>query len=164
MKDLARTEAIITRSGFQKRLMNISAPGLFVIRDSRFANDEYTGPMILKPQDVVVALKLLGYPQKRPPISQIAVDLKMAASEVHAALKRGEAAHLLYDFIWHDLADKYIEETKDKNDQETKDTLMYLLINCLKLLHPFMPFITEEIYSKLPIKDKTLLLIEKWPH
>ena len=81
--------------------------------------------------------------------------------------KFGEAAHAIYDFIWHDLADKYIEETKDKEDHETKNTLAYLLINCLKLLHPFMPFITEEIYSKLPIDPPTggqkLLLVEEWP-
>ncbi len=77
--------------------------------------------------------------------------------------KFGEAAHDLYDFIWHDLADKYIEETKDSNDPEVKDVLAYLLLNCLKLLHPFMPFITEEIYSILPIRNKTLLLVEKWP-
>jgi len=77
--------------------------------------------------------------------------------------KFGEAAHALYDFIWHELADKYIEETKDKNDQETKNILAYLLLNSLKLLHPFMPFITEEIYSILPLKNKTLLLVEKWP-
>ncbi len=77
--------------------------------------------------------------------------------------KFGEAAHELYDFIWHDLADKYLEETKNNDDQETKDILAYLLLNCLKLLHPFMPFITEEIYSILPIKDKKLLLVEKWP-
>ena len=74
-----------------------------------------------------------------------------------------EAANKLYHFIWHDLADKYIEETKEKSDQETKDSLAYLLITALKLLHPFMPFVTEEIYSRLPIKDKTMLLIEKWP-
>ena len=66
-------------------------------------------------------------------------------------------------FIWHDFADKYIEETKDKNNPETKDTLAYLLLNCLKLLHPFMPFITEEIYSISPIKNKELLMVEKWP-
>ncbi len=74
-----------------------------------------------------------------------------------------EAAKRLYDFIWHEFADKYIEESKDKNDQETKDTLAYLLINSLKLLHPFMPFVTEEIYSHLPLKNKNLLLIESWP-
>ena len=52
--------------------------------------------MMLKPQDVVVALKLLEYPKGgRPPISQIAVELALSASEVHAALKRGHAAQLL---------------------------------------------------------------------
>ena len=75
----------------------------------------------------------------------------------------GEAAHLIYDFIWHEFADKYLEETKNKNDQETEDTLSYLLITSLKLLHPFMPFITEEIWSYLPMKDKQLLMISDWP-
>ena len=75
----------------------------------------------------------------------------------------GQAAHLIYDFIWHDLADKYIEETKNKNDDETKQILIYLLTNSLKLLHPFMPFITEELWSKLPMKNKKLLLVEEWP-
>lgn len=74
-----------------------------------------------------------------------------------------EAANNLYRFIWHEIADKYLEETKDKDDQETKNTLAYLLINSLKLLHPFMPFLTEEIYSLLPIPHKQLLLVEKWP-
>ena len=74
-----------------------------------------------------------------------------------------EAANSLYHFIWHEFADKYIEETKEKDDQETRDTLAYLLLTSLKLLHPFMPFITEEIYSRLSIQNKKLLLIEDWP-
>ena len=90
-------------------------------------------------------------------------SLSRAATENIEKYKFGEAAHDIYDFVWHEFADKYIEETKDKDDQETKDTLAYLLLNSLKLLHPFMPFVTEEIYSKLPIKDKKLLLIEDWP-
>lgn len=74
-----------------------------------------------------------------------------------------EAANNLYHFIWHEMADKYLEETKTKNDPEVKDTLAYLLINSLKLLHPFMPFVTEEIYSLLPLPHKQLLLVEEWP-
>lgn len=74
-----------------------------------------------------------------------------------------EAANSLYRFIWHEFADKYIEESKSKADQQTHDTLTYLLINCLKLLHPFMPFLTEEIWSNLPIKNKKMLLVENWP-
>jgi valyl-tRNA synthetase len=96
----------------------------------------------------------------------ITAKLKTISGEITKNIesyKFGEAAHAVYDFIWHDLADKYIEETKDKDDQETKETLAYLLLNSLRLLHPFMPFITEEIYSILPLKDKTLLLVEKWP-
>ena len=52
--------------------------------------------MVLKPQDVIVALKLCQYGGKRPPISQIAAELFMSASEVHAAIKRAQAAHLLH--------------------------------------------------------------------
>jgi len=109
-----------------------------------------------------------GYEIKgtRPYSSEIVSKMDSTAKSVTKNIEKykfGEAAHELYDFIWHDLADKYLEETKNNDDQETKDILAYLLLNCLKLLHPFMPFITEEIYSILPIKDKKLLLVEKWP-
>ena len=102
----------------------------------------------------------------RPSGSEIISKMDSAVKSVTKNIegyKFGEAAHDLYDFVWHEFADKYIEETKDKDDKETKDVLAYLLLICLKLLHPFMPFITEEIYSKLPIKEKKLLLIEDWP-
>jgi len=74
----------------------------------------------------------------------------------------GQALHTLYHFIWHDFADKHIEFSKNKNSRETKLVLSYSFFEILKLLHPFMPFITEEIYQQLPIKSKKLLMIEKW--
>ncbi len=78
--------------------------------------------------------------------------------------KFGKAAHTLYDFFWHDFCDKYIEASKKQDNEETKKVLFYVLFTSLKLLHPFIPFITEEIYQKLPIKDKKkCLMIEKWP-
>ncbi len=102
----------------------------------------------------------------QPENSGIVIKTKATIKEVNdniEAYKFGEVAHILYDFIWHDFADKYLEESKDKTDQETKDTLAYVLITSLKLLHPLMPFVTEEIYSKLPIPGKQLLMVEKWP-
>ena len=96
----------------------------------------------------------------------IVAKLKEVATDVEKNIndyKFGQAAHILYDFIWHDFADKFIEETKDKDDEETKNTLAYLLLNSSKLLHPFMPFITETIWQELPLKDKKLLMIEEWP-
>ena len=74
----------------------------------------------------------------------------------------GKAAHTLYNFFWHDFCDQYIEESKKQQDQKTKNILFYVLVSSLKLLHPFIPFITEEIYQKLPSKKK-YLMIEEWP-
>lgn len=76
------------------------------------------------------------------------------------------AGEKLYHYVWHTFADKIIEEEKDaikSGSAEARWLLLSILNTCLKLLHPFMPFITEEIYSKLPIKNKKLLMIENWP-
>jgi len=79
----------------------------------------------------------------------------------------GETLHKLYHFFWHDFCDKYIEASKSqlanpKLKNNTQQILFYVLFESLKLIHPFMPFITEEIYQNLPIKNKKLLMIEKW--
>ncbi len=76
--------------------------------------------------------------------------------------KFGEAAHQLYDFVWHDLADDYLETSKTKNDAETKQTLVDTLHTILRLLHPFMPFVTEAIWQTLPQRS-TPLLVAEWP-
>jgi valyl-tRNA synthetase len=75
----------------------------------------------------------------------------------------GQACHELYDFFWHDFCDVYIEKSKEQNDLKTKQILLYVLTSSLKLLHPFVPFITEEIYQNLPIKKQTCLMVEEWP-
>jgi len=76
----------------------------------------------------------------------------------------GKAAHTLYDFFWHDFCDQYIEATKKQPDEKTKKILLHVLLTSLKLLHPFMPFVTEEIYQKMPVKNKKkCLMIENWP-
>ncbi|MBU4082494.1 class I tRNA ligase family protein, partial [Patescibacteria group bacterium] len=75
----------------------------------------------------------------------------------------GKAAHSLYDFFWHDFCDKYIEEAKKQDNLQTKKILAFILLNSLKLLHPFMPFVTETIYQKLPFVKRDCLMIEEWP-
>ncbi len=83
------------------------------------------------------------------------------------AYRFDRAAQKIYHFFWHEFCDKYIELSKSeiKNpESETKKTLLYVLTTSLKLIHPFMPFITEEIYQQLPISGKkTCLAIEAWP-
>lgn len=73
----------------------------------------------------------------------------------------GRAAELLYEFIWHQFADKYIEEVKErlkKNDVAALHTLLYVYTTLLTLLHPFMPFITEEINKQINPETKPLII------
>ena len=74
------------------------------------------------------------------------------------------AANSIYNFTWNCFCDNYIEMAKYNIDSiSTKSTLCFILTNILKMLHPFIPFVTEEIYNILPIKDKESILIDKYP-
>ena len=69
----------------------------------------------------------------------------------------------LYKFIWEDFCDWYIELTKSNMTVTTKTILLDTLTDILKLLHPFMPYVTEEIYQMLPIKDSESIMIAAYP-
>ena len=110
----------------------------------------------------------------RPPNSKLTVADKKILRALDKTIKSvdkdlesfrfGRAARRLYEFFWHDFCDVYIEKSKKQVDLKTKKILLYVLLNSLKLLHPLIPFITEEIYQKLPIKNKKqCLMIEEWP-
>ena len=71
------------------------------------------------------------------------------------------AAETIYQFFWHVFCDQYLEMSKQRREA-TQPVLLHVLATSLKLLHPFMPFITEEIYQKLPRHGKSLM-IESWP-
>jgi valyl-tRNA synthetase len=81
----------------------------------------------------------------------------------------GIAADKIYEFIWEEFCDWYIEMVKPRlynDDDDTKKaalwTLKKVLIDALKLLHPYMPFITEEIFCNLQDEEETIML-SKWP-
>jgi len=72
------------------------------------------------------------------------------------------AADRLYEFVWHEFADKYIEDVKGRIDENSYLILTSLYLILLKLLHPMLPFVTEEIYGKLTDSKKPLI-VETWP-
>lgn len=81
----------------------------------------------------------------------------------------GNVGSELYDFIWNDFCSWYIElskETLNGNDsvlkKATQDTLVYVLNSIVRLLHPFMPFVTEEIYLSIPHLKESIVLAS-WP-
>ncbi|MDE5655017.1 MAG: valine--tRNA ligase [Clostridia bacterium] len=98
--------------------------------------------------------------------------LNKAIKEVTANLEKyelGNASAKLYDFVWTEFCDWYIELAKvalygDSQDKKvnTLSVLVYVLENILKLMHPFVPFITEEIYKNLPTA-KDSIVISEWP-
>lgn len=71
--------------------------------------------------------------------------------------------NMLYKFIWEDFCDNYIELSKAAMNDTTKAVLLDVLTTILKILHPFMPYVTEEIYSMLPFKDSESIVISTYP-
>lgn len=71
---------------------------------------------------------------------------------------------ILYDFIWDDFCDSYIEMSKFSLDSiSTKSTLCYVISNILRLINPFMPYVTDEIYDMLPIRESENIMISEYP-
>lgn len=76
------------------------------------------------------------------------------------------AAEKIYHYVWHTFADIIIEKHKEK--KVSSKVLKIIFVDCIKMLHPFMPFITEEIWQIMPtdiiIDRKDMLIVESWPH
>ena len=92
--------------------------------------------------------------------------LQQAIAVVTESLEKhrfNEAVSTLYDFFWHEFCDWYLELAKPNiHDKETRWVLGTVMDHLLKLLHPFMPFVTEEIWQRLPHAGESLMISE-WP-
>lgn len=124
-----------------------------------------------------VLSNLSDYDGKKPILNsrdkKILMNLKKTQKKVTANLndfKFSLAGETIYHYFWHVFADKIIEEMKNrirnnKNKKQAQYILYIILKDCLKMLHPFMPFVTEAIWQKLPNyqnKKTDLLMINKW--
>jgi valyl-tRNA synthetase len=90
-------------------------------------------------------------------------ELELTVRSVTKALdtyRLNEAVEELYEFVWHKFADVYLEKTKSRR-AESQPTLELVLKDSLKLLHPFMPFVTEAIWEEL--SEKEMLITSPWP-
>jgi len=94
---------------------------------------------------------------------------KKQVTELIETYRLSQAAEALYHYAWHTFADKVLEDSKkvleDKNTRRQRQyILLFILNDLLALLHPFTPFITEELYQQFPLKDKNkMLMIKQWP-
>lgn len=95
-------------------------------------------------------------------------EVIIAVDENLEKYRFSDAADAVYQFMWHELADDYIEDVKKREGLGKivgLSVLRHVYLNCLKLLHPFMPFVTEEIWENLePLRAKGgLLALSSWP-
>jgi valyl-tRNA synthetase len=104
---------------------------------------------------------------------RLVAELKELTADVTSdieAFRLYLAGEKLYHFLWHRFADVILEESKpillgdDTTRKASRVRMLYeMLVTQLKLLHPFMPFVTEEIWSSLPEKDRELIMVSSWP-
>jgi valyl-tRNA synthetase len=100
---------------------------------------------------------------------KILQDLHDLVHDVNMDMEKyrfSEAAQKLYEFAWHRVADVYIESIKERlknGDIIALSVFRHVILTILKLLHPFMPFITETIWGQMPKKYTDMLIVSPWP-
>ena len=102
----------------------------------------------------------LGFDYASSADKKILAQLKKTKKDIGRLIDKyefGQALHTLYNFFWHDFCDIYLEESKKNLNAEV---LASVLAESLKMLHPFMPFISETIWGH--INNKNILMIESW--
>ncbi|PZQ55876.1 MAG: valine--tRNA ligase [Novosphingobium pentaromativorans] len=90
------------------------------------------------------------------------VETLAALDKAMADLRFDAAANAIYHFVWNQFCDWYIELIKGNFDEETKAVAGWVLDQILVMLHPFMPFVTEELWSKMGARDQDLI-VAAWP-
>ena len=115
----------------------------------------------------IESLKEIKLENLKPEDKWILTKYEETVKEVTKFMDKYEfnnAGNSIYTFTWSLFCDNYIEMAKFSLDSEaTKSTLTYVLTGILKMLQPFMPFVTDELYNQLPIKDAEAIMISKYP-
>ena len=111
-------------------------------------------------------LKEITLDDLKPEDRWILTKLNITIKDVTKKMEKYDfnlVGNTLYSFVWDIFCDKYIELSKFNLTNTKKSVLCIVLTDIIKLLHPFMPYVTEEIYSMLPIKDAESIMISSYP-
>ncbi|XP_047333712.1 valine--tRNA ligase, chloroplastic/mitochondrial 2 isoform X2 [Impatiens glandulifera] len=161
------TERLTANKGFTNKLWNA---GKFLLQNlpdqGEISSWESISAFKFDQEEFVIGLPL--------PECWVVSKLHMLVDTATASYDKfffGDVGRELYDFFWADFADWYIEASKARlyNSDDapavllTQAVLVYVFENILKMLHPFMPYVTEELWQALPKRGEALI-VSKWPH
>lgn len=153
-------DKVISYRNFANKVWNMARFTQLMI--SRFEEEALQKVEPLPLEDVATAQGLAISDED----TQILEGLKLTLKSVNENLEKfrfADAGDTLYHFMWDELAAKYIEYVKQsENKKNSLQILVFVYLNCLKMLHPFMPFITESIWEVFETGD-SLLTTASWP-
>jgi valyl-tRNA synthetase len=141
-------------------LVSGQAPGT----DSRISEDKIRGYKNFANKIWNISRFVLSQENKGDLMPELIKELNEVTRDVTQALEKYQihlAVERIYQYVWHRFADEVIEESKGK--PEYGATLYLILNTSLKLLHPFMPFVTEEVWQTM-YNGKSFLMVERWPN
>ncbi|XP_062189020.1 valine--tRNA ligase, chloroplastic/mitochondrial 2 isoform X2 [Phragmites australis] len=160
------TERLTSNKAFTNKLWNA---GKFLLQNLPDKSDVSAWDVLLANKfDTEASLQKLPLPE-----CWVVTGLHELIDKVSTSYDKfffGDAAREIYDFFWGDFADWYIEASKtrlyhsgdDLASSTAQSVLLYVFENILKLLHPFMPFVTEELWQAFPYR-KQALMVTPWP-
>jgi len=153
-------DKVISYRNFANKVWNMAR--FIQLMLSRFEEESSKKLSFLPFSDFTSALQLASTPQDKA----ILEGLQNTLAGVNTNLEKyrfADAADQVYHFMWDELAANYIEYVKNaENKQNALLILVFVYSNCLKILHPFMPFITEAIWDVFN-EEETLLALSSWP-
>jgi valyl-tRNA synthetase len=161
-------EKIISMRNFTNKIWN-AARFIIMNQNNLKLKNQNTRPLTPKAQAMAGAAKLKTNPKNKAILEKL--DQTIASVTGHIENYRfGQAAEDIYNFFWHEFCDSYLEQAKTRlynkdnpsDQKEALSTLVFILKNSLKLLHPFIPFVTEEVWTN-QLGEKTPLAISPWP-
>jgi valyl-tRNA synthetase len=167
-KDLSLSdEKIMAMRNFANKVWNASR---FVLEQNAIRDTQYVIRKTQAPSSSSHVSHITYHDASHPDDKWIVEELNKTIKSVTEDIEKfklGQAAESLYEFFWHVYCDKYIEMTKNRRT-EAQETLLHVLSQSLTLLHPFMPFLTEEIWQrgkKIAPKhfSSDLLISHQWP-
>ena len=154
-------------------LATSSAPGMDLRFDEEKVKSTWNFINKLWNASRFVLMNLEDFKEENYTLENLSISDKWILTKLNETIKQvrknmdkyefNNVGSILYSFIWDDFCDWYIELSKINMNNTTKSVLVKVLTSILKMLHPIMPYVTEEIYSMMPIKESESIVISSYP-